>query len=376
MSAAVWAGVVPAAGASRRMGRDKLLAPAGGMPVLARTLRVLRAAGLERIAVGVPAGAPPGGALRAALEPFGRDGTDLVPGGATRAETVARCLAALPADVTHVVVHDGARPYCTPALVQRVMDAAVAHGAACAALPCVDTVHRAGAGPTIAGTPDRAALWLAQTPQAFRRSLLERAHRLGGPATDDAGLVAAHGGEVHLVEGERANVKVTFPEDLAPEPALRVGSGYDVHRLVPGRPLVLGGVRIPWPAGLDGHSDADVLAHAVCDAVLGAAGLGDLGRHFPPEDPRWRGADSLGLLRQCVARAAERGLVPIQADTLVVAEAPRIAPHAAAMAAHLAAALSVAPDRVNVKAGTNERLGALGRGEGIGAHAVVLLGRG
>ena len=375
MTAAVWAAVVPAAGASRRIGRDKLLAPAGGLPVLARTLRVLRAAGLDRIAVGVPPGPPLGGALRAVLAPFEREGAVLVPGGATRSETVARCLGALPKAVTHVVVHDAARPFCTPGLVAAVMEAAAAHGAACAALPFVDTVHRAGPGTVIADTPDRATLWLAQTPQAFLRSALERAHRLGGPATDDAGLVAAHGGEVHLVEGERANVKVTFPEDLAPEPALRVGSGHDVHRLVAGRPLVLGGVRIPWPAGLEGHSDADVLAHAVGDAVLGAAGLGDLGRHFPPGDPRWLGADSLDLLRRCVALAGGRGLAPVQADTLVIAEAPRIAPHAAAMAANLAAALGLPPDRVNVKAGTNEGLGALGRGEGIGAHAVVLLAR-
>jgi 2-C-methyl-D-erythritol 2,4-cyclodiphosphate synthase/2-C-methyl-D-erythritol 4-phosphate cytidylyltransferase len=361
------------------MGRDKLLASCGGRPVLARTLESLAAAGLRRLVVGVREEAVPA-IRRDVLAEFGPPGVDLVPGGGTRSATVARCLAALGPDVTHVVVHDAARPFCSPDLVRRVMAAARAEGAACAALRAVETVHRAGPPGVIAETLDRAALWHAQTPQAFRRDLLELSHRGGREATDDAGLAVLAGVRVRLVEGERTNVKITFPEDLdppaaAPEPPVRVGLGHDVHRFAAGRPLVLGGVRIPHPEGLEGHSDADVLAHAVADAVLGAAGLGDLGRHFPPSDERWRGALSLALLRRCADLAAQRGWAPLQVDAVVVAEAPRLAPHASAMERNLAGALGLPADRVNVKAGTNEGMGAVGRGEGMAATAVVLLGR-
>jgi 2-C-methyl-D-erythritol 4-phosphate cytidylyltransferase/2-C-methyl-D-erythritol 2,4-cyclodiphosphate synthase len=375
-----WAAVVPAAGRSRRMGVDKVLAPVGDRPALTRALQVLRAAGVPLLVVGVRADAA--AAVRAqALEPFGLADCLLVAGGATRAETVRRCLAQLPAEVTHVLVHDAARPYCSPELARRVMEATERYGAACAALPAVDTVHRAAAGePVVAETLDRSRLWLAQTPQGFRRELLERAHAGGAEGTDDAGLVAALGVPVRLVEGERTNTKLTYPEDLASLPGGRipsvaVGLGQDVHRLVPGRRLVLGGVVIPAEFGLEGHSDADVVAHAVADAVLGAAGLGDIGRHFPPSDERWRGADSLDLLRRCVEMAGEAGWRPVQADCVVTAERPRLGPHVPAMRARLAGALGCPSERVNVKAGTAEGLGALGRGEGIAASAVVLLVR-
>jgi len=373
VSRTLWAAVVPAAGESRRFGRDKTLADAGGRPVLARTLLTLREAGVPLLLVGVGAGAA--ARVREALAPSGLEDVTLVEGGPTRAGTVARCLQALPPDVTHVLVHDAARPHCSPALVRRVMKAAVAGGAACAALPVVGTVHRADAAPIIAETLDRRVLWEAQTPQAFRRDLLERAHAQAAPGTDDAGMVAALGVAVHLVPGERRNAKLTFAEDLPATPALplRIGYGHDVHRLVPGRPLVLGGVTIAHSLGLDGHSDADVLAHAVCDAVLGAAGLGDIGRHFPPGEARWKGADSLDLLRRCTALARAAGWRPAQADCLVLAERPRLALHAAAMRQNLAAALGISPQAVNVKAGTNEGMDALGREEGIAATAVAML---
>jgi 2-C-methyl-D-erythritol 4-phosphate cytidylyltransferase/2-C-methyl-D-erythritol 2,4-cyclodiphosphate synthase len=343
----VWAAVVPAAGASTRMGRDKTLADLDGAPVLVRSLRLLRAAGLRRLAVGIRAGAA--ARVREVLERHDLGGAALVVGGAARAETVAACLAALDPEVTHVLVHDAARPYCSPDLVRRVMAAAEEAGAACAALPVVDTIHRAAPDGTIAAALDRSVLWQAQTPQGFRRDILERAHACAPAGTDDAGMVAALGAPVRLVEGERGNVKLTFAEDLAPVPGpalaapVRVGYGHDVHRLVAGRPLILGGVRIPHDRGLDGHSDADALAHAVCDAVLGAAGLADIGTHFPPSDARWKGADSLDLLRRCVAICRQAGWRPAQADCLVAAERPRLAPHAGEMRRRLAEALDLPP---------------------------------
>lgn len=368
------AAVVAAAGSSTRMGLDKILALVDGRPVLTRSLQVLRAAGMERIVVGVRPGSAES-VRSTALVPYGLDQVTLTDGGPTRSATVRSSLAALPPEIDYVLVHDAARPFCTPSLVRRVLEAAERYGAACAALPLVDTVHRAAPSGEIAQTLDRTSLWGAQTPQAFRRELLEAAHARGAEGTDDAGLVAALGVAVRLVEGERTNIKVTYPKDLVPDPGFAVGYGQDVHRLVPGRRLVLGGVTVPHDRGLDGHSDADVLCHAVADAVLGASGLGDIGRHFPPSDPRWAGADSLDLLRRCVEMAAACGWRPTQADCLVTAERPRLAPFSEEMRARLADALGCAPDRVNVKAGTAEGLGALGRQEGIGATAVVLMMR-
>ncbi len=375
---ATWAAVVPAAGSSRRMGRDKILAPLQGVPAVVRTLSALRSAGVRHLMVGVR---PAGGSdvVGAVLADHGFGDACLVEGGETRAATVARCVERLARGVTHVVVHDGARPFATPDLIARVMAAGEADGAACAALPVVDALHRSDAEGRIVASPAREGLWRAQTPQAFRRDLLESAHRRGAAAADDATLVAASGWPVRLVRGEEANVKLTFPEDLRPAgagTATAVGFGADVHRLVEGRPLVLGGVRIPWERGLLGHSDADVLCHALADAVLGAAGLGDIGQHFPPDDPAYAGADSLELLRRCRELAYEAGWRPLQADCLITAQRPRLAPHVSAMRQALAGVLGTPVARVNVKAGTAEGLGALGREEGIAAQAVVLLGAG
>jgi len=374
---AVWAAVVPAAGSARRMGFDKTLALIEGVPVLARTLLLLRRAGLRQIVVGVRDEAT----VRArALTPFGLTEVGVVPGGATRSATVARCLEQLPADTTHVLVHDGARPHCSAELVRAVMVAAEGAGAAAAALPIFETVHRVGEDGCISATLDRERLWRAQTPQAFEVGLLRRAHAAASPGSDDAGMVAALGVPVRVVEGEHTNVKLTVAEDMAPPPgtqapSVAVGFGQDIHRLVAGRRLVLGGVEIPFERGLLGHSDADVLSHALADAVLGAAGRGDIGQHFPPGDPAYLGADSLTLLARCRLLAAEAGWRPFQADCLVLAERPHLAPYAEAMRRTLAAVLEIDPLRCNVKAGTNEGLGPVGRGEGVEAQAVVLLVR-
>jgi len=295
-----------------------------------------------------------------------------------------------------VAVHDAARPLLAPRLVEALCAAAAGSGAAIPVLSVRDTLRRAEAGLS-RGWQDRAGLCLTQTPQVFRIELLRRAYaRLGdraagAPITDDAQLVEELGAAVQLVPGDPLNFKITEPADLAvaeqllgaaggpfgasrlPSPDARTGLGYDVHRLVAGRRLVLGGVEIAHPLGLLGHSDADVLCHAIGDALLGAAGLGDLGQHFPPSDPRWKGARSLDLLASIVEKVTAAGLGVVNVDAMLVCEAPPIAPHAARMRENLAGVLRLQPARVSVKATTSERLGFAGRGEGIACFATALL---
>ena len=317
----------------------------------------------------------------------------LVAGGARRQDSVARAFEAIdpPADV--IVIHDAARPFVDAATIDRTIDAAIASGAAIAALPSRDTVKLACDDVNdvrVAATIPRERVWLAQTPQAFTREVLAGALSLaakGGSGTDEAALVEQAGHMVRLVAGDARNIKITTPEDLQLARAalagdagvelrrmtVRIGIGYDSHRLVQGRPLILGGVSIPHATGLSGHSDADALCHAITDAVLGAAALGDIGRHFPDTDPQWKDADSLQLLRRAAALVREAGFAISNVDAVVVADQPKLAPHADAIRAKLADALGVAAGDVSVKGKTNEGMGETGRGEGIAAHAVVLL---
>jgi 2-C-methyl-D-erythritol 4-phosphate cytidylyltransferase/2-C-methyl-D-erythritol 2,4-cyclodiphosphate synthase len=381
--------VIVAAGRGRRIGGagNKVFLPLAGRPLLAWTLRAFEACpAVADVIVVVGAGEEPA-AGRIAGE-FAKVRA-LCAGGATRGESVAAGLARLPERTEIVAVHDGARPLVTPALIAACVETAARHGAALPALPVTDTLKRAGPDGTVAATVDRAGLYGAQTPQTFRRALLEeayaRARAEGIEGTDDAGLVERLGHPVPLVPGEPDNLKVTVAADLPRAAAVldhrypiaetRVGLGYDVHRLAEGRPLVLGGVSIPHSHGLDGHSDADVLLHALCDALLGAAALGDIGLHFPNTDPRYRGIDSRELLRAVVRLLAENGWEPRQADATLLAEAPRIRPHVPAMQATIAAALGVSPDRVSVKATTSEGIGFAGRREGMAAWAVATIGR-
>lgn len=307
------------------------------------------------------------------------DADRIVAGGATRAASVRNGLNAVPAEASVVVVHDAVRPLASRALFARVIDA-VRLGAA-GAVPVValaDTLKQVDDDGAVLRTIDREGVVAVQTPQAFESEWLRRAHAAGGEATDDAALVEAAGGRVVTVEGEPANVKVTTAQDLdrlrrdgGGPPALRVGHGFDVHRWADEpRPLVLGGVTLSSDRGLAGHSDADVVCHALADAILGAAGLGDLGAHFPDDDPRWAGARSTDLLCQTVELAGAASWVAVSADLTVVAEAPRLAPFVAEMTATLSGIIG-AP--VSIKATTSEGLGALGRGEGIAAWAVTLL---
>jgi 2-C-methyl-D-erythritol 4-phosphate cytidylyltransferase/2-C-methyl-D-erythritol 2,4-cyclodiphosphate synthase len=312
----------------------------------------------------------------------------LVDGGERRQDSVANAFDASP-DGELFVIHDAARPLVDPVTIARTIDAALVSGAAIAAVRSHDTVKLSapGASPaTIADTIDRQRVWLAQTPQAFSRLVLADAialGRAGTSVTDESALAEQAGHPVQLVESNPRNLKITTPGDLALAETwlstetsnVRIGIGYDSHRLVEGRPLVLGGVRIPHAAGLAGHSDADALCHAITDAVLGAAALGDIGRHFPDTDPRYKDADSLELLRIAAAMVADAGWSVTNVDAVIVAERPRIAPHVEAIRARLAAALAVATDAVSVKGKTNEGMGEAGRGEGIVVHAVATIRR-
>jgi len=311
-----------------------------------------------------------------------RNVTAVVPGGAHRQDSVFAGLSHL-GEAPVAVVHDGARPLVPPDVVTAVIQAAAEAGAASAGLPVRETVKLVD-GADARQTLDRDRLWVAHTPQAFRTALLREAHHRakaeGFYGTDDAVLVERLGYAVRMVEDSPRNLKVTVPADLDLAEAyagqrqiVRTGIGYDAHRLALGRLLRVGGVEIPWPRGLAGHSDADVLAHAIMDALLGGAGLGDLGRHFPPGDPAFRGADSIELLRRVAAMAAGAGWRVVHVDSTVLAEAPRLAPYIPQMRERLAAALGVDSSAVNVKATTTEGMGAIGRGEGIAAHAVATL---
>jgi 2-C-methyl-D-erythritol 4-phosphate cytidylyltransferase/2-C-methyl-D-erythritol 2,4-cyclodiphosphate synthase len=290
-----------------------------------------------------------------------------------------------------VVVHDAARPFASADLISRTIDAAVESGAALAALAASDTVKLAGAaggtGPLVVErTVPRERVFLAQTPQAFRADVLAAAidaARADAVATDEAALAEAAGFPVRIVAGEATNLKITTMTDLRAAEAIagrdrasarmRVGTGYDLHRLVEGRPLVLGGVTVPSGKGLAGHSDADVLAHAITDAVLGAVARGDIGRHFPDTDPQWKGASSMAMLAHAVTLAGEAGFDIVNVDAVVIAERPKLAPHLEAIRASLAAVLGVETSRVSVKGKTNEGVDAIGRGDAMAVHAVVLV---
>jgi 2-C-methyl-D-erythritol 4-phosphate cytidylyltransferase/2-C-methyl-D-erythritol 2,4-cyclodiphosphate synthase len=325
------------------------------------------------------------------LEPL-RKVRAVVPGGERRQDSVREGMKQAPAGFDGVVlVHDAARPFAEPALIEAVIDAASEHGAALPLLPVVDTIKRA-VGDRVAETVDRSTLFGAQTPQGFRFDLLSRAYERAGQdavtLTDEAMAVERIGATVAAVAGSARNQKITTPDDLAaaedrlrresggssPTPgARRVGTGFDAHRLVPGRKLMLGGIEIPHDRGLEGHSDGDCLIHAVCDALLGAAGAGDMGEHFPSRDPRYKGAPSRTFLEEVARILRDRKLAVENLDATVIAQAPALAPHVSAMRELLSRVLGVSPALVSVKAKSTDQLGALGRGEGMAAQAVVLL---
>lgn len=360
-----------AAGSGTRFGADqpKQFAPLLGRPVLRWAAEALPSDLLQ--AVGEPA------LVDAALVGLGALPT--VAGGTTRQESVLRGLEALAAHGPDVVlVHDAARPVVPAGTVEALLAALRDVPGAIPAVPVADTLKR-GAGGRVAGTVPREGLFRAQTPQGFRFDVLLAAHRQAGPgATDDAALLEAAGHSVALVPGSEDNIKLTYPEDMvrlervvAPGLSPRTGTGFDVHAIAEGRPLVLCGVVVPHGRGLAGHSDADVGIHALCDAIYGALAEGDIGRWFPPSEAEWKDADSARFLRHAAGRIAARGGRLANADVTLICEQPKVTPHAPAMMARLADLLGVEVGRVSVKATTTERLGFAGRGEGIAAQAVA-----
>jgi 2-C-methyl-D-erythritol 4-phosphate cytidylyltransferase/2-C-methyl-D-erythritol 2,4-cyclodiphosphate synthase len=311
----------------------------------------------------------------------------LVEGGARRQDSTANAFASVAPDADVVLVHDAARPFASRRLIERTIEAAHMYGAAIAALPAVDTIKQAkvdGGHAVVAATLARETIYLAQTPQAFRRDVLSEAMAAaaGAAVTDEAMLVERAGFSVHIVEGDPDNVKVTTSADLSRARArlsgqgatsMRIGTGYDLHRLVEGRRLILAGVQIPFERGLLGHSDADIVCHAVTDAVLGAAALGDIGRLFPDTDARWKDADSVELLRAAAAFVQTNGMSVANVDVTVIAQRPKLLPYLDAMRANLAGALGVDVSAVSIKGKTNEGVDATGTGEAMACHAVALL---
>ena len=377
--------LVVAAGRGERFGAElpKQYLTLAGAPLLRHSLATL-------------ACHPAVGALRAVIQDehrafydtaaAGLDLLDPVPGGATRQDSVRPGLESLRDDPPRrVLIHDGARPLVSHAVVDRILEGLDTAPGAIAAVPMTDTLKRGDAEQRIAGTVERGGLWRAQTPQGFDYQAILAAHgKLAGrQLTDDAAVAEEAGLPVRLVEGEARNIKVTTPDDLTQAEALlgrtggtwewRGGSGFDVHAFGPGDRVWLCGLEIEHDRGLIGHSDADAGLHALTDAILGALAEGDIGQHFPPSDPRWKGADSSVFLGHARDLLRGRGGWIVNVDLTVICEAPKLSPHRDAMRARVAEILQVAEGRVSVKATTTERLGFTGRGEGIAAQATVML---
>lgn len=389
MEQAKFGAVLLAAGNSTRMGgsRSKVLEELGGRPALCRSLEVLdRCPLIGEICLVCRE------QDRADMLPLTSGlatPVQVVPGGAQRQDSVEQGVEALTGPWEYVAIHDGARPLVTEEVLADVCRDAMAHGAATAAVPSKDTCKLADEAGFVAATPARDRLWAVQTPQAFSlalyREALGKARAAGQSYTDDCQLIEAAGGSVKLTMGDYRNIKLTTPEDLLAARAylggeggkktVRIGYGYDVHRLVEGRKLILAGVEVPFEKGLLGHSDADVIAHAVADALLGAAALGDIGHLFPDTDPRYAGADSLKLLGEVCRLLREKGFSIGNIDATLLAQRPKIAPHISRMRENLAAACGIPVGQVSVKATTEERLGFTGREEGMAASAVCLLER-
>jgi len=398
--------IIAAGGRGQRFGGEvpKQLVGVGGRPILERAVTAfLSHPAIDEVIVALPAElvADPPAYLCAAPKPC-----RLVAGGVRRQDSVRQAFQVASERSDLIVIHDAARPFASADLITRTIEAAAEGGAALAAVTARDTVKRGAlaagrSGPggldaqlmVVAETLPRDSIYLAQTPQAFRRDVLRDGLALGdtgADATDEATLAERAGHPVRLVEGEATNIKITTPADLLVAEAIargsreraasermefRIGAGYDVHRLVEGRLLVLGGVSIPFERGLLGHSDADAICHAVTDAVLGAAAAGDIGRHFPDADPKWRDWSSIDLLMRAAAIVNAHGYAIANVDVVVIAERPKLAPFLDQMRANVAHAIGVAIGAVGIKGKTNEGLGELGRGEAIAVHAVALIVR-
>ena len=394
--------LIPAAGRGARYGtaENKIFAALNGRAVIDRTAEAFfRCASVDTVTI--IGQADELGRIREFVGDIsGGKSLNFCQGGASRQESVSLGLQSLrqrgaqPDDL--VLVHDAARPLVSTRLIELCIREAAEHGNAIAAYPLSDTIKRVALDTRfVEQTISRDNLWAAQTPQAASLGVLsaaiDKAFFDQFAATDEASVLEHAGVASLIVMGERGNIKITTQDDLAfaslllaadlntggkaplAAPPFRIGMGYDIHQLVPGRRLVLGGVEISYSHGLLGHSDADVILHAVCDALLGAAALPDIGHIFPNDDPQYAGADSLGLLRAVHGELAKAGYSVGNVDACVIAEQPKIAPHAPAMKRNIAEALHVDLDAVSIKATTNEKIGSLGAGEGIACHATALI---
>ena len=386
--------IIAAAGKGTRlgMGMNKAFVKLAGVPIIVHNLRQLNNLpdlGTVFIVVG-------SGELTEAEKMLKKYQTgyfplvrwQLVAGGRQRQDSVANALAQIKEKTGWIAVHDGARPFAASELFAEVWSKARKTGAAIAAVPCKDTIKEVNPEKLVNATLERSRLWAVQTPQIFSLELLRKAYaqlqKAGNMVTDDAGAVEQIGGKVAVVMGNYKNIKITTPDDLILGEAfikgaanmadnIHVGSGFDVHRLVPDRKLILCGVTIPYTLGLLGHSDADVALHALMDAMLGAAGLGDIGKLFPDTDPVFKDADSMVLLKEVIGKLQEAGWQVNNADVTIIAQKPKLAPYREAMEKNLSNILHLTADAINVKATTTEQLGFTGRGEGIASQAVVTI---
>jgi 2-C-methyl-D-erythritol 4-phosphate cytidylyltransferase/2-C-methyl-D-erythritol 2,4-cyclodiphosphate synthase len=372
--------VIVAAGSGQRAGPGgaKQWRPLRGKPVARWSLEALLEAGARHVVVVAPAGDD--SIARAAF--VGLAGWSITTGGATRDRSVIAGLDALEApSEAMVLIHDAARPWVEARHVRELLDALTGADGALPALPMADTVKRVAAETGAISTEDRSRLWRAQTPQAFRLGIVKAAYALWPPGrapTDDAEVVENAGGRIVFTSGDPKLMKLTYPEDFGMADRMfadgretRVGQGFDAHRFGPGENVWLCGVCIPHTHALIGHSDADAGLHALTDALLGAIGEGDIGDHFPPEDPRWRGAASSVFLAKAAEMIAARGGVIVNLDVTLICERPKIKPYRGAMRARLAELLSLPVERVSVKATTTEAMGFTGRQEGLAAQAVA-----
>lgn len=377
--------IVLAAGAGRRMAykENKIFILLGNYSIIQRTLQqVARIKGLGEIILVVADGEEKYMANHIESLDISVP-TRIVTGGSERQDSVGCGLKVVSNESSIIIVHDGARPLATTDMFESVVAAARKYGAATVGVPATDTIKRIDNNHEVVETLIRSELYQIQTPQGFQKELFQEAYQKASDdaflGTDDVSLVEYLGKPVHIVDGDYCNIKVTTPNDIAvakrylgiEEKCMRVGFGYDIHQLKAGRPCILGGVHIESDVGPDGHSDADVLIHALMDAMLGAAGLRDIGFYFPPEDDQYKGISSLLLLGKVNSLLKERGLEAYNIDIMVISETPKLKPHIDDMKTNLQSVLHIPLERISIKATTNEMLGAIGRREGIAAQAVV-----
>jgi 2-C-methyl-D-erythritol 4-phosphate cytidylyltransferase/2-C-methyl-D-erythritol 2,4-cyclodiphosphate synthase len=382
------AAIIPAAGSGTRMNSTipKQFLPLAGTPILARTISTfIDCPFISQIIVAAPQDSIADTENMLASLCAGKTPIHVVQGGMRRQDSVRAALDFVGEDIEVVLVHDGARPLVSIVLIERCYQEILTAGAAIAVVPVKDTLKKEAPGPVVDTTIDRSRLWQAQTPQGALKNILVKAFERGRnlEVTDESALLEELGIPVSLVYGETTNIKITSPEDLEygekllnqNTKVMKIGHGFDAHRFADDRKLVLGGEEIDHARGLAGHSDADVLTHALCDAILGALGKGDIGRHFPDNDATYKNIRSTILLERVIESAGEQHFSIANADITIICQAPKLAPYIEKMRANLAACCNISPQSINIKATTTEKMGFTGRQEGISCHAVVLLER-